>query len=152
MILCPGELGAQDHAVQSSPAADRVAPTFGLRLGPPQKASVYAGLRFGRQWDRSGHEEFVLTLEPGIGGGQVSVARGWSGGGHVVPGISGAVVASVLRTWGEPWAVAPDQTFVGVEGRLGFLFVAIGVGAYVRAQGHGAGDQAFAAFNVSIGL
>jgi hypothetical protein len=94
----------------------------------------------------------VLTLEPGLGGGQVSVARVWRGGGDVVPGISLAVVASALRTWGEPWVVAPDQTFVGAEGRLGFLFVAMGVGAYLRAQGSGAGDRAFAAFNVSVGL
>lgn len=132
-VLCPMELGAQDRAVQSNSAVDGVAPTFGLRLGPPQKASVYAGLRIGRQGDRSGRKEFVLTLEPGLGGCQVSVARVWSGGGHVVPGISLAAGASVFRTWGKPWGVAPDQTYIGAEGRLGFSFVAMGLG---RMYGH----------------
>jgi hypothetical protein len=40
---------------------------------------------------------------------------------------------SVLRTWGDPWLVGPDRTWVGVDAQANIGYVGFAAGAYVRA-------------------
>ena len=124
LALAPAAAGAQER--EADPRS-RWAPLFGARLGNPQVVSAYAGLAHVEKRYESGWTGTALVIEPGLGGGQVSVARISDAG-----VFSARVQVSLLRTWGEPWSVAPGRTYLGAEARALAGFLGLGIGAYVR--------------------
>lgn len=124
LLLAPAAARAQEARDDPRP---RWAPLFGARLGNPQVVSAYFGVAHVEQRFESGYTGTALVIEPGLGGGQVSVARISD-----VGVFSARVQASLLRTWGEPWSVAPGRSYLGAEARAIAGFLGLGVGAYLR--------------------
>jgi hypothetical protein len=121
------------------------APLFGFHVGAPQKAAL--GLGVVRAWATgSGFAGVTLMAEGGLGGGRVSVGALGFGG----PAVSVQLRGSVVRTWGEPWVVAPGQTYAGPELRVGAVLLTAGAGYYWRQGGGAPGDDRF--FGASIGV
>ena len=116
-------LGAQASAPVG--ARTRIGPAFGLHIGAPQKVSVALGAGRWREWGDNYEGVFGL-VEPGLGAGRASVGYLRSRGNL---NIGLGVRASALRTWGDPWSVDPNRTFVGLEAsaHAGFLSVRGGV-------------------------
>ncbi|HEX2203971.1 MAG TPA: hypothetical protein VHG91_11760 [Longimicrobium sp.] len=123
-LLAPAAARAQETDDDPRP---RWVPLFGARLGNPQIVSAYFGVGHVEKRYESGWTGTALVVEPGIGGGQVSVARVSD-----VGVFSARVQASLLRTWGDPWGVGPNRTYLGAEARAVAGFVGFGVGAYAR--------------------
>jgi hypothetical protein len=133
--ICSASALISTLAAQSTASAWR--PLLGVRVGRPQQASLYVGAI--RLTDRhtDGYAGIALAVEPGLGGGQVSLGLASMGG----PSAVARLQLSILRTWKAPLGVAGDQTFVGVEGRLGVLFIGLGLGGYKRVAGNAPGDS-----------
>ena len=97
----------QDTATTTS----GLVPVYGLHVGAPQRASVMLGV--GRWRERADAIRIAfVAVEPGLGAGRASVGY-FRGAGNLLGGI--AVRASALRTWRDPWSVAPNRTYVGLE-------------------------------------
>ena len=100
----------------------------GVRVGWPQKLSGYVGVGIAEKRFEHGYTGWALTVEPGLGGGSVGIGHTTSGG----LGMTARRQLAVLRTWGDPWLVGPDQTYVGLDVRILIAYVGLSVGGYVR--------------------
>lgn len=126
LLLAPARsLRAQDTATTWS----RLGPVYGLHVGAPQRASVTVGVGRWQQRADTIHIAFV-AVEPGLGAGRASVGY-FRGVGNLLGGI--AVRASALRTWRDPWSVAPNRTYVGVEAS-GHAILSARVGLFGRTS------------------
>jgi hypothetical protein len=67
-------------------------------------------------------------MEPGLGGGLIGIGHTTSGG----LGITARRQLAVLRTWGDPWLVGPDETYVGMDIRYSIAWTGFTVGGYLR--------------------
>lgn len=125
-----------DPAVPDSathaPSGSMLLPLGGIRYSTPLRFSGYIGIApatFDRHLTRYG---FALIAEVGTAGAQLSVGRGWlnahMGLAYFRPQLS------VMRTWGDPHAADPDETFVGMEVRLGGMLIGVGAGLFVRVS------------------
>ena len=84
-----------------------------VSAGAPQKLSASLGFYVGRSTiNPYGGTGFVLSAEPGLGGGKVS-----AGYGAVTLYGHSLVRATILRTWGHPWHADPGKTYIGLEGQ-----------------------------------
>lgn len=116
LAVAPTSLPARRAAAQSAtPEPERVglAPVLGVHAGAPQQVSLTLGV--GRWQYRAAGERTTVAfaaVEPGLGAGRVSVGY-FRGHGSLLAGA--AVRASALRTWRDPWSVAPNRTYVGLE-------------------------------------
>src|SRR5829696_7312069 len=133
---------------QTSPAdgvRTRIGPAFGLHVGAPQKVSLALGA--GR-WRESGdnYDGVFGLVEPGLGAGRASVGYLRSRG-NLNTGLG--VRASALRTWRDPWSVAPNTTFVGVEASAHAFFFNVRGGAF-RRMTSGSGREVL--FTIDAGL
>jgi len=117
------------RAQASSPVAHtRIGPAFGLHVGAPQKVSLALGAgRFRESGDN--YDVVFGLLEPGLGAGRASVGYLRSRG-NLNTGLG--IRASALRTWGDPWSVEPNRTFVGVEASAHAFFFNVRGGAFRR--------------------
>lgn len=100
----------------------------GVRAYGPMRHSAYVGAIKAPQGD---HPGYTAELEAGAGGIQLAAGRGATG--------TARMQVNVLRTWGDPMWVEPNQTFVGAEIRIG-LFIGVGLVGYRRIQGNSPGD------------
>jgi len=85
---------------------------FSLQVGVPQKAFLTVGRVFAvERWcdDMCG---VLVAVEPGVGGGKLSLGVSKGSGGASV--VSRAAKITVLRTW-KPWTAADRSTYLGVE-------------------------------------
>lgn len=122
-----------------------------LRLSTPQIVSASIGVIIGTRDGTHCHEMCVasgilIQAEPGLGGGKLSVGYAWGlgqgvGGLFLLPGAAFDIKASVLRTWGETWSVAPDQTFVGGEVDISLMLLKFSIGVMRRITGDAPGDD-----------
>ncbi len=133
LAAAPGApVGAQ--APVPAPASAREGNRFGgvagLHVGVPQKASIMLGAGYWRLRDGGGDEVDIAfaAVEPGLGAGRASVGY-FRGGGNLLAGV--AVRASALRTWRDPWSVAPNRTYVGLEAS-GHAVLSLRVGVFRR--------------------
>lgn len=116
LAVAPAALPAGPVAAQRAapePARVGLAPVLGVRVGAPQQLSLTLGV--GRWQHRAAGERTAVAfaaVEPGLGAGRVSVGY-FRGHGNLLAGA--AARASALRTWRDPWAVAPNRTYVGLE-------------------------------------
>ncbi len=119
----------------------------GLRIGTPERLAVGGGLLMVQS---SGIDHFTslgLFAEGGVAGARVGM-----GVATTSPGPSGFQLrTSIMRTWAEPWGVAPNQTFVGAEIRLTML-VTLSAGSYWRLQGNAPGDARHISLGVGLGI
>ena len=125
VLVAAQPLRAQDTATTSS----RLVPVYGLHVGAPQRASVTLGVGRWRQRADTIRVAFV-AVEPGLGAGRASVGY-FHGVGNLLGGI--AVRASALRTWRDPWSVAPNRTYVGLEAS-GHAILSARVGLFHRTS------------------
>jgi hypothetical protein len=100
----------------------------GVRIGWPQKLSGYVGVGIAEKRFEHGYTGWGLTVERGLGGGSIGVGRTTTGG----LGMTVRSQLAVLRTWGDPWLVGPDQTYVGLDIRALIAYVGFSVAGYVR--------------------
>jgi hypothetical protein len=88
------------------------------------------------------------VVEVGLGGGQVSIVR--YGYGPFPVGMH--VQASALRTWGSPWLIHPNQTFLGVELQASFLGFGGRLSFFRRVMGSAPGDAGFVIGGLTFGI
>jgi hypothetical protein len=127
-------------------------PVFAVAAGQPQGLSVAAGVVVGSSpvppvKCAFGYstEGMLVQVEPGIGGGKLSLGAARANG---VGGVGAK--ASLLRTWGKPWGTRPGTTYVGGELVLA-AFVRTNVGI-LRRVGQGPGDRTLFTWSVGLGF
>ncbi|HEX8693818.1 MAG TPA: hypothetical protein VF746_15455 [Longimicrobium sp.] len=124
---------------------------FGFRERGPMHHSLYLGWSWlqtrapGPYGESSGP---VVALEAGVGGVQASA--GWASYGPHLG--AGRWQASVLRTWGSPLWVEPDQTYLGAELRMSLYAVGVGFVGYRRISGDAPGDGWIGGATLVIGF
>ena len=130
LILAAAPAAAQEEdTVPAAPRRGGIEMIGGVRVGWPQKLSGYVGVGIPtKRYEGGGYTGWTLTAEPGLGGGMVGIGQTTFGG----VGMMARRQLSVLRTWGDPWMVGPDQTYVGLDVRVAIAYVGLGVGGYVR--------------------
>jgi hypothetical protein len=123
-------------------------PLAGVRLGFPQKLSAHVGVALVQERTEYGYTGWAITVEPGLGGGLVGIGPTSSGG----VGMTGRVQGAVLRTWGDPWLVGPDRTYVGADARFTVGYTGFAIGGYVRLPEEGADPGVLLAAGFVFGL
>lgn len=130
-----------------------VEPALSLELGGPQKLSANLGFKLGAT-KADGAEVgrgFFFQVQPGLGGGSVNIGFSpvsLSSWGTQAVGV--VVKARLLRSWGDPWTIEPDQTFAGVEIGAAWI-VKVSVGVLQRVHS-GAGKATVVTWSVGVGL
>jgi hypothetical protein len=127
-VLSAVPAAAQQDTVPEAPRRGGVSMIHGVRIGWPQKLSGYVGVGIAEKRFEDGYTGWALTVEPGLGGGSIGVGHTTTGG----LGMTARRQLAVLRTWGDPWLVGPDQTYVGLDVRILIAYVGFSVGGYVR--------------------
>jgi hypothetical protein len=128
--------------------------TWGVRLSSPQIVSASFGVLIGRIDPPS--DEFhgthlpsgvLLQIEPGVGGGKLSVgvAKG------LLPMAGAGIKASLLRTWGHPLFTEPRQTYAGVEVDATF-FIKLSLGAMTRMGGSATAPRWIVTGGIGLGF
>jgi hypothetical protein len=129
--------GANALTAQSFPEPGP--PVFGWQagagLGTPLKGAVTVVLMRGQAGGVDGWWGENVVLDAGLGGGKVRLGR-YSYGANAGREYG----LALLHTWGEPWQVAPGQTFLGGEVQLGALPLTLSLGGFVRVRGDAPGD------------
>ena len=128
LVLSAAPAAAQADTVPDAPSRGALAVIGGVKAGWPQKLSAYVGIGIAEKRFERGYTGWALTVEPGLGGGMVGIGHTTTGG----IGMTARAQLAVLRTWGDPWMVGPDQTYAGVDVRTMIGFFGIAVGGFVR--------------------
>lgn len=110
----------------------RLKPLAGVRVGFPQKLSAFVGLGLVQRRE-DGWAGWSLTVEPGLGGGLVGIGQT----ARMPLASTGRMQVAVLRTWGDPWLVGPDQTYVGLDNSLTVAHLGISLSGYLRVPEDG---------------
>ena len=132
--------------------------TWGARYSNPQIASASVSIIKSETVQGSFirvYEGNFLQLEPGVGGGKVSIGHGAVAAGEegFYPAFFAiAIKGSYLRTWGSPWGRLPNQNFLGTEADFTYLFIKTSVGYFWRTNGSGFGDEQFISLGAGIGF
>jgi hypothetical protein len=134
-LAAPAALRAQDEDTTAVPRVSGrlIEPFAGARVGFPMKLSGFVGLGLVDHRTKDEWSGWSIMVEPGLGGGQVGFGRT-----VIMPYASTArIQAAVLRTWGDPWLVGPDRTYVGIDESLTFMHVGFSFGGYIRIPEEG---------------
>jgi hypothetical protein len=124
---------AQEDTVPApQPGGMRLRPLAGVRVGFPQKLSGFVGIGLVRLRE-DGWAGWSLTVEPGLGGGQVGIGQT----ARMPLASTARMQVVVLRTWRDPWLVGPDQTYLGLDNSLTVGHVGISGGGYLRVPEDG---------------
>lgn len=135
ILLAAAPAAAQGDTVPDAPRRrGGIEMIGGARIGWPQKLSAYVGIGVPTKRYENGYTGWSLTVEPGLGGGLVGIGETTSGG----VGITARRQLAILRTWGDPWLVGPDRTYLGADFRYSIGYVGLAVGGYVRIPEDGA--------------
>lgn len=129
-------------------------PVWGIEWNSPQRAAASFGLLLGDAHGDGfdlGRNLWLVQVQPGIGGGRVSVgfapfAAGSSG--LVFAGV--AVKATLLRTWGSPTGAPPDHTYAGAQVDVAWV-VKGSIGVLKRVSG-ARGSHTVVTWSVGFGL
>jgi hypothetical protein len=141
-------------ALSPRPVSAGCEPTWGVRLSSPQIVSASGGILIGKlepdQPPPPGSflpHGLILQVEPGLGGGKVSV--GYAKG--LLPYAAGGVKLSALRTWGHPLWAEPRATYVGLEAEAAF-FIQLSVGLLKRVGGNTASPGLIVTGGIGLGF
>ena len=111
---------------------------WSLNVSRPQQL----GVSFGRVFALPNHP-FLLAQHGPSGIGILGEAEIATGGAKLAVGLhSNAGMGSLsprialLRTWGNPWGVPPNQTLLGPELVIRFVVVRLSVGYLLSTSGH----------------
>ena len=123
-------------------------------LGSPLKLSANLGIRIGLGTTKAepgaGHG-LLVQVQPGLGGvafnlGYTPVALpAWGS-----QAVGFAVKARLLRSWGSPMAIEPNQTFAGAEVGVAWI-VKVSFG-YLHRVESGPGKASVFTWSVGVGL
>jgi hypothetical protein len=123
---------------------------WAINLSRPQQIGIAVGHVFSLP-----HHRMTLRKHGPEGDGLITEAELATGGIKGAIGLHrGAGMGSLsariaaLRTWGNPWGVVANRTYVGPELVIRFVFFRISLG-YVRST-RGANGQVLAAFGLGI--
>jgi len=138
----------------ASVASAEVEPALSIEVGSPQKLSANLGLRIGLvgEGEADYGKGLLIQVQPGLGGGALNVGfapvalPAWGS-----QAVGFVVKARLLRTWGDPWAIEPDQTFAGGEVGLAWI-VKVSVGVLTRVGSGGEGKKTIVTWSFGIGL
>jgi hypothetical protein len=130
-----------------------VEPALSAELGSPLKLSANLGIRIGLTKDGQAGtgQGILLQAQPGLGG--VAVNVGWTPVALPAWGaqaVGFAVKARLLRSWGSPMAVEPNQTFAGLELEVAWI-VKVSLGVLQRVQS-GPGKATVFTWSIGVGL
>ena len=144
---------AQVTATADSAIGWRPAARFaGVAVGVPQQLSLSAIVGIQREWGagtRQTTQVWYLRLEPGITATKVAIGVGiWR---FADQGGGATLQVAALRTYGEPWTAAPNQTYVGIEARPFVWLTGPWIGYYQR-QGNGLAPSSFMTFGLAFGF
>lgn len=121
----------------------------GVRFGPPLKAGAALGVAYGKRMARVPFAGPIALAELGLGGTRASA--GYFVAGPFASGIE--VLGSVLRTWGEPSQLEPNQTLAGGELRVSFFLVNVGIAVFRPTAGFPEDDRRTRYYlNVGLGI
>jgi len=136
----------------ASPASAGVEPAFSAEVGSPLRLSANLGVWVGSTKDGPGMGRgLLLQVQPGLGG--VAFNVGFTPialPGFGTQGVGVAMKARLLRSWGKPWAIEPNQTFAGVEVEAAWI-VKVSIGVLQRV-GSGPGKATVFTWSVGVGL
>ena len=126
---------------------------MGAEFGSPLRLSANLGIRIGatKDGEPGAGRGFLVQAQPGQGGvalnlGFAPVALpAWG-----TQAIGFAVKARLLRTWGSPLSLEPNQTFAGVELDVAWI-VKLSVGVLQRVQS-GPGKATLFTWGIGVGL
>ena len=138
------------HAVHYPPFGPRFGlTTLGYRYSIPFRSSGYIGA--GRVVGFGGGlmQHTGVIVEAGSGGGQLSISHGRANTHIALVYVRGQL--TVMRTWGDPHIVDPGETFIGIEGRAGFMLL-FGLSLGFMYQVEGDGQRWFVPIGWQIGL
>ena len=148
-VAAPLAARAQEDTVPAPRRGRIVQPIAGVRIGAPQKLSAYVGFAIAeKRFEGGGYTGWSLTVEPGFGGGLVGIGRTSAGG----IGMTVRVRGAALRTWGDPWLVGPDQTYVGADALATVGYVGFSLGGFVRVPEAGADPGVLFSAGIAFGL
>ena len=92
------------------------------------------------------HDFWIVQLEAGRGGGKLQFGVGlW----YMVGGMA---KVSLMRTWGDPMEVEPNQTYAGVELELNLFQLHSDIGLYQRIAGDADDKESLVTWGVGIGF
>lgn len=136
-LAAPATAHAQDPDTTAAPPVRGrlIEPLAGARIGFPQKLSGFVGLALVDHRTKDEWSGWSVMVEPGLGAGLVGIGRTVGMPHHSTVRIQAAVV----RTWGDPWLVGPDRTYVGIDESLSVLRVGFSFGGYLRLPEDGDG-------------
>jgi len=127
-----------------------VLPCISLRYSTPVKISAAFGLTFLRRMENGSYDGVYFQLEPGFGGGKVNVGYKY-GEYRFTPALRASLGTSILFTWGSPLSgVERAQTYVGIEGAIGYFVLELSGGVFRRTAGYGHGDDWI--YNIGAGI
>jgi len=147
-------LTAASLLLAAAPATAEVEPALSLELGSPQKVSANVGIRIGlvKEGESDYGRGLLIQLQPGLGGGAVNLGYApvalpaWGS-----QAVGFVVKARLLRTWGDPWAIEPDQTFAGAEIGVAWI-VKVSLGFLTRVSSGGEGKKTAFTWTIGVGL
>ena len=124
-----------------------------VSIGVPQQLSASLIVGAQREWGagtRRSTQVWYLRLEPGLTATKAAVGVGlWR---FADQGGGATLQVAALRTYGTPWVVQPDQTYVGAEIR-GFVWLTgPWIGFYERQGSAGTGPKNFFSFGLTVGF
>lgn len=111
-------------------------PSFGIKYDSVTAVTVAGGIRYAKEV-KSSDNYFLLHLEAGEGGGKLQFGVGtWHDGGFNIK-------SSLLRTWGDPLKIEPDQTYLGIEFQIMLRIFSATAGLYTEIDGDGKDETLF---------
>ncbi len=136
------------------PARAAMRPTWGVEAGSPQRVTATLGLLLGDARGDGfelGRRVWLVQVQPGLGGGRISLGFApFAAGSSGLLFAGAAVKATVLRTWGDPAGVPGGRTYAGVS--LDAAWVVKGSLGVMRRLGGGGPRDTLVTFGIGIGL
>jgi len=131
-----------------------LAPTVSIQVTTPQRYSFSLGLT-GVDWGRvfGTHSGFLVRAEPGLSGGKLHIGFRSALSLILMPVASADVTAAILRTWNDPWGgIESNQTYGGLELRIGMRLVTATVGVYRHMAGEDTEHEWITSLGAGFGL
>ena len=143
---------AEPERIDTEYPVSGVFPSMIVRFSTPIKLSAALGFAFSQDGHTSLHNDVIFRVEPGFGGGKLTVGRR-IGNIHSSPfwlvGLSG----SIMQTWGNPLqGVEPGQTYAGIELSGCSFWITVNGGVYRHIIGEDVNNDWIYCLGAGVGL
>ena len=137
---------------------DVILPLISIEWGIPDRWSFTS--MYVREFDKdkerkTWHHNLCVTLSPGISGGRLGLGylNIFDPQSNSAFGLLSQARLVLLRTWGNPLALPPNQTFLGGEIRSSLTgLLNLGMGYYTQISGSEGGKDKLLGFHIGIGI